>query len=261
MPILASQLVAYGSLNIPEADGTISGGGIDTATRVTFIEPAASSGGTPDTTFTLEVLSDTAGDTARTITFTGRLSTGALSTTSPVTVNGTTPTAIPGTYLRVMKAIASATHASATITVRIAGGGTTVGTIGPTPELRFRRLFYDSFSTTSTTNRYEKFFWRNNHATLTLQAATVQGVAVSDTTGKLTFALDTTLNATATIATRLDTVPAGIGAFTEEGSPLSVATGEIPALSAQGIWLRLNLGANDAGAEGTYTSRLTGTTL
>src|SRR6478672_8376639 len=70
MSVLPSDIVVYGSANMPEADGAINGGPVDFSRRVAFydITPAGN----------LDVISSSASDTATKITFYGRDATGVI---------------------------------------------------------------------------------------------------------------------------------------------------------------------------------------
>jgi len=70
MSVLPSDIVVYGSVNMPEADGAINGGAVDFSRRVAFydIAPAGS----------VDVISSSASDTATKIIFYGRDTTGVI---------------------------------------------------------------------------------------------------------------------------------------------------------------------------------------
>jgi hypothetical protein len=70
MSVLPSDIVVYGSANMPEADGAINGGAVDFSRRVAFydIAPAGS----------VDVVSSSASDTATKIIFYGRDTTGVI---------------------------------------------------------------------------------------------------------------------------------------------------------------------------------------
>jgi hypothetical protein len=70
MSVLPSDIVVYGSANMPEADGAINGGAVDFSRRVAFydITPAGS----------VDVVSSSASDTATKIIFYGRDTTGVI---------------------------------------------------------------------------------------------------------------------------------------------------------------------------------------
>src|SRR6202045_1091960 len=70
MSVLPSDIVVYGSANMPEADGAINGGPVDFSRRVAFYDIAPAGN--------LDVISSSAGDTATKITFYGRDATGVI---------------------------------------------------------------------------------------------------------------------------------------------------------------------------------------
>jgi hypothetical protein len=82
MSVIPSDLVAYGSANMPEADGVAVGGAVDFSRRVAFydITPAG----------TIDFVSSSATDTGVKIQVAGRDSTGVIQTPAAVTLNGTT---------------------------------------------------------------------------------------------------------------------------------------------------------------------------
>jgi hypothetical protein len=79
MSVLPSDIVAYGSANMPEADGVTIGGGPDLTRRIAFydVTPAG----------TVDVISSSTSDTATKITVYGRDSTGAIQNYT-ATLNG-----------------------------------------------------------------------------------------------------------------------------------------------------------------------------
>lgn len=81
MSVLPSDIVVYGSANMPEADGATVGGAVDFTRRVAFydISPAGS----------VDVISSSTGDTATRITYSGRDSTGAIQSQT-LTLSGQT---------------------------------------------------------------------------------------------------------------------------------------------------------------------------
>src|SRR5690242_13792317 len=81
MSVLPSDIVVYGSANMPEADGVTNGGAVDFTRRVAFydIAPAGS----------VDVLSSSASDTATKITYYGRDPTGVVQSQT-LTLNGQT---------------------------------------------------------------------------------------------------------------------------------------------------------------------------
>ena len=81
MSVLPSDIVVYGSANMPEADGATNGGAVDFTRRVAFydIAPAGS----------VDVISSSSGDTATKITYYGRDPTGVVQSQT-LTLNGQT---------------------------------------------------------------------------------------------------------------------------------------------------------------------------
>jgi len=81
MSVLPSDIVVYGSANMPEADGAINGGSVDFTRRIAFydIAPAGS----------VDVISTSASDTATKITYYGRHPTG-VTQSQTLTLNGQT---------------------------------------------------------------------------------------------------------------------------------------------------------------------------
>jgi len=79
MSVLPSDIVVYGSANMPEADGVTNGGAVDFTRRVAFydIAPAGS----------VDVLSSSTSDTATKITYYGRDPTGVVQSQT-LTLNG-----------------------------------------------------------------------------------------------------------------------------------------------------------------------------
>src|ERR1700747_3514282 len=70
MSVLPSDIVVYGSANMPEADGAITGGSVDFTRRVAFYDIAPAG--------TLDVISGSASDTSTKITYYGRDATGVI---------------------------------------------------------------------------------------------------------------------------------------------------------------------------------------
>lgn len=248
MAILDTELILYGSANHPEIDTTTAGGAISTSVKLVFTDISA--------TGTVEVLSNNAGDTTQTVTVTGRLAAGNIAS-EVLTLNGTTPVAGTNSYERILKAVKSAST-TGVITLRKASDDVTIATFEKTPHeiLTIRRLFYDASAPPSgTRDYYEKGFWKNTNATLTLTNSTV--VEQADPTAKVTFALANTLDDTGTSTNRLTAPASGVTAF--DSATKNVAnTQNLTNGTAQGIWFKLSLAAGDAATKNTYTTRLTG---
>ena len=81
MSVMPSDIVVYGSANMPEADGAINGGAVDFSRRVAFYDIAPAGN--------LDVISSSSSDTATKITFYGRDATGVIQNQT-LSLNGQT---------------------------------------------------------------------------------------------------------------------------------------------------------------------------
>ncbi|HEV2100539.1 MAG TPA: hypothetical protein VGR45_16670 [Stellaceae bacterium] len=101
MSVTPNNIVAYGSANMPEADGVAVGGAVDFTKRVAFydITPAG----------TVDVVSSSASDTATKMQVQGRDSTGVIQTPATVTLNGTTPVTGSQSFERLLCAVITGT--------------------------------------------------------------------------------------------------------------------------------------------------------
>ena len=114
----------------------------------------------------------------------------------------------------------------------------------------------DSASEVGAITRYDKMFWENEHATLTLNAAQVQITA--DPANRIRQGISVTKDDTATISDRTQT-PAGI-TFVADSTQQSVDGTTLEALTAIGVWIEQALLAADSPILDTFTSELAGTT-
>ncbi len=248
MSILSTELITYGSANMPEDNVSTSGGAIDLTTKVVFTDIAV--------TDSVEFVSDNAADTMN-ITVYGRTAAGAI-TSETKALTGTSPTtATTATFERILKVVL-ASAAAGTVTVRRATGDTTIATMeaGITT---VRRLFYDSAADASggsSRDFYEKVFVKNTNGSLTLTNAQIAEQA--DPGANITFDLEDAVNDNNSTASRLNTAPTGmLGTFT--GATKSVPGSALAAGASIGVWLKLTLAAGAAAAKNTYTLRTTGT--
>jgi len=130
--------------------------------------------------------------------------------------------------------------------------------LSPSEIFEVRRIGYnvaadDAFG--ATRHFYEKIFVKNTHASLSLQSAQV--AEFDDPTGTLTFGVAASLDDTGTNGpgnTR-QVAPAGI---TFDNNTKNMATGELPATAAQGIWIKQSLPAGASAAKSTYTLQAIG---
>lgn len=102
MSVLESDLYFYGSANMPDGDGTTTGGALDT-TKLIFFNDISPAG-------TIDYVSSSASDTAAIITISGRDSTGVIQTEAK-TLNGTTPVTGSQSFERLLKGVVSGTTA------------------------------------------------------------------------------------------------------------------------------------------------------
>jgi hypothetical protein len=102
MSVLPSDLVFYGSANMPDVDAATTGGALSTAILINFNDI------TPNGF--MSYVSSSASDTAATITVSGRDATGIIQT-EVKTLTGTTPVAGSQTFERLMKGVTGGTTA------------------------------------------------------------------------------------------------------------------------------------------------------
>ena len=247
MPIVAADLILYASANTPEDDAVTSGGAIDALRRLDFTQIAADDD--------VEVLSASAGDTTQTATVDARNVAGAI-VSEGVTLNGTTAVIFStiGVIERILKFELSAVGAGI-ITLRRSVAGVTVRTV-PIGERGFEIFFYDSASESSATIRYQKAFYLNNHATLTLNNAQIQLTA--DPEAIMDFALGTAKDDSETTTNR-KTAPSAVSSF--DDTQKSVPGTTLEAASAIAVWIRMQLLADDTPKKSTFTTELTGTSV
>ncbi len=251
MSVASTDLVWFGSAGIAEDDVTTQGGAIDTTVRYIFDSTSLAN----SLSDTVEVLSSSAGDTSQTVTVYGRNAGGSI-VSEVLSLNGTTIVNGATTFDRILKIVISASHAG-TVTVRKATGDTTIAAI-ETGVLQIRKPFYNVSSDASggsTRIFYEKLFLKNTHATLSLLAASI--VEQTDTVGKITFDLESSVNGTNSVASRLNTAPTGmLGTFTDASK--NVPGTDLAAGARIGVWLKFQLLAADASINNTYTLRTAG---
>ena len=249
MPIIASELICFGTAVHPEDDVTAGvGGAIDTLIRVGFEAALAADD-------TLDVVSDDGGD-GRTVTITGRLASGAIDS-EVYTIVGTTQQIGTKTFERILKVVTTS-GPTETITIEEASGSTTVILVPPlTTEVR--RMNYDSVSSGSTKEVYEKLHWKNTDPALTLtNPFTTLNSHLADPDGGVKIAVALVKNDSVTIATRLIAPPTVT--FVDDGTDQATPS-DLDAGDSIGIWIEVNLGANDAAFKGNYVTQLKGTTV
>ena len=92
MSVVPNNIIAFGSADMPEADGVTVGGAVNFASRIGFcdINGTIGSGSTTNLPMALDLVSSSASDTAVKVQVTGRDSTGTIQTPASVTLTGTT---------------------------------------------------------------------------------------------------------------------------------------------------------------------------
>lgn len=255
MPVASTDIIAFCSTNMPEANTTASGGAIDTTCKAIFTDISAAD--------TVEALSSSGSDTTQTVTVTGRDASGII-VTDTMALNGTSTIsgASATSFSRILKITMSGT-AVGTVTVRKASDDVTIATLeaGIT---KVRRLFYDSSAEASdggTRQFYEKIFIKNTHGTLAVTNAVVSEYA-DPTPDYVTFALASGLNDISQVSGRLNPYfgngPTGIASGSFDNSDKVPSGGNLGPGSGIGVWLRLQLPAGASPTGTTYTVRLAG---
>lgn len=248
MPIVDADLVAYNALNRPEDDVATGGGGRDVDFKPDFTQLAADDD--------IEVVSAAAGDTTQTVTVDGRDATGAFVTATGA-LNGTTPVILtPATTFERVLSISMDADAVGIVTVRREAAAGDIYDI-PIGERGSSAFFIRSASEAGTVTRHDKFFWENEHATLTLNAAKVQMTA--DPAARLRQGVEASKDDSTTISNRL-AVPGGI-TFVADSVQQNVPGTTLEALTAIGVWLEQALLAADPAIRSTFTHELAGTTV
>jgi hypothetical protein len=250
MPIVSADLGLFASVNMPDTDaGTPNGGAIDLLRRMDYTQLAANDD--------VEVISTAAGDT-QSCTITGRKADGTLASETKALTGVTAAIFSTMGIIERVLTVELASVAVGTITVRRSPTGATIGTI-PIGERGFMALFRKTASDpSSTVNVYTKGFWRNGHATLALLNAKVKQNADPD--ARITHLL---ANATADSATSTNRITAPAAASTQDPDTFddldkSVPGTDLAAVTAIGVWFRLQLPAADSPHRTTYTSELAG---
>lgn len=254
MSVAASDLVWYGSANMPEADTGNAGGAIDEEIRV--VPASAALFNTLNDT--IEVLSTDADDTDIDVTITGRDSEGSI-VDEIINTNGTTFVAGAVTFERIDKIELDAA-AEGTITIRKASGDTTIVQI-EAGVLQIRRPFVNVAADASGGSQrifYEKIFLQNNHATLALLAATIS--ESSDAETQTEFAIEDAQNDNGTSTNRVS-APAGITGDGFSSTAKTIPGTDLGPGDHIGVWLKLTLPAGDPATKTTYGITAAGTSI
>lgn len=250
MSILSTDLVLYEPLSSPSDDVSASGGYYDPQRRPVFTQLLANS--------TLAYVSS--GADTRVVQSIGRDPTGSV-VTENITLNGAAIVSGAQIFER-LQSVTITGGASGAQTVTIGGSGIGTGGGGlftiPPNELGIAMKFRNSFSTSSIQNRYEKVFWKNKNASLTLQSAQVQLAA--DPSGVLQAGVAAALSDSLSLGNRLGSAPGGIS-FVGIGVSQNVPTNALPAGIVVGIWILQALAANNAAIRQSFSLQLAGQTV
>ena len=245
MSIATTDLKKYGAASRPEDDTAASGGAIDAACVLEVTQMAS--------TTTLEAVSSAAGDTMN-LTITGRDATGAV-VSQTLALTGTTVGAFSQTFERFLKASLASAPAG-NVTIRINTGGATVVVI-PAGKTKASVMFINSASEVAQTIRYEKEFWKNEHASLTLTTATIKLTA--DPSSSIRIGCEASKNGSQSVANR-KTTPGSV-TFVDDGVAQSLPGGTLEANSTIGVWVEMTRGASAAAIKTSFTTELAGMTI
>ncbi len=242
MAITAADILKYQSANMPEADTGTSGGAISTVGKLEeFVQATAT---------IPKAASSSAADTTQTLTITGRLATGVIDS-DVMTLTGTGQVTFTKSFAYILKAVLSAACAGI-VTIYMNNGSTVIVAI-PIGKTSNRRLFYDSVSGVAEKVLYEKEYWKNEHATLTLNVALLRLTA--DASTKVKIGVETAGDQSST--NRL-TAPTG-PTYVDDNVDIDITS--LAAGASKGLWIQLTLAASDAAFVSNYTTRLSGTTV
>lgn len=242
MSIATEDLVDYGAANRPTDDVSAVGGAIDLTHRPDIIQLTANA--------VLAIQSD--GADTRTLTATGRLPSGDTDTDA-IVANGTSEVAGTVTFERILTLVLSAGGAQ-TLTVRQGTGGATRAVFAPDDVSKSLFFINSESDPGDPMTRYEKFFWRNNHGTLSLLNARV--ALTADPVERIMIALDAAVNSSAGEANRL-TAPDGL-VFVDDNVEIAVPDNTLAAEAAIGVWVEQALTAADTAKRSTFTTELRG---
>ena len=265
MAIIDSDIIVYGAANMPEDDTSLTGGAIDRTIKI-LNQDMSDVGGTD----TLDIVSDSAGDTTQTVTITGRDASGVIQTDA-LSLNGVALVNGAQAFERILKIVVSATYVG-TITVSDTSGSVTLVTLegsganpGGSAVLENRRPFYAAeaeASGGSAVTLYEKVFVANTHASLALLTAAIE-LTDDGSADNTEFDLEDATNDTNSVAART-TEPSGMqGAPTWDAALKNVPGTDLGDRTTGtsdhiGVWIRLSLAAGQAPNNTKITFNVTG---
>lgn len=262
MSILTTDLVARGTVNMDvSTDAVTVGGAIDPLAGINLVGDA-----TYAATEGLDAVSASAGDTTQTVSiWVWTSSAGTLNAPSGAAgftgvLNGTTAVvlATAAATFRLVKATVSASTAGIVTVRKTAAGGdrAVIRSDTPTSDARCEtsayRLFIGAYADPSSPIiRYNKFFWKNAHASLTAVAPVYRLTA--DPQAKIRVGIHTSINDTVTVANRL-TTPGGV-TFVDDN--IDQTGPDLATLDKQGIWVEFTSPAAGTGFQDSFTHQIT----
>lgn len=260
MPVAASDLIVIGAANHVEADTGTQGGARALEKKIEFTDLTVND--------QIEILSSSASDTDQQYDIVGKDGAGA-DLTENLTANGTTAVVSVGTYERLNKVVRTAGSALVgIITVQrdaAAGVLATLENSGAsqtgTEIFEVRKIYIGLVVPGVTDDFYEKVFYYNAHASLTLTSAVIQLSDASDPgTMDLMVGLEPTLDDSATTTNRL-TAPGGVS-FVDNQVDVNVANSQNhTAGAAQGVWIENNVPNTESAGKFSFNLRESGQTV
>jgi len=259
MAIADTDLEVIGCANHAETDSATQGGAIAKGKKINMTNITAND--------KIEILSSSASDVDQQYDIVGKDAVGA-DLTENLLVTGVTPVVTAGTYERVNKVVKTVGSALVgTITIRNDAASETVGTLEPAASSvsgvdvdEIRKLYIGLVVPGTTDAFYEKVFFYNGHATLTLTSAVIRLSDASDPAGTdLKVALAATLDDTATTTNRLTTP--GLS-FVDNQIDVNVANSQNHTAGAgQGVWIENTVSDTALAQKALFNLRESGRTI
>lgn len=253
MSVSASDIIIYGAANIAEDDVSTHGGAINTTVRYVFDSSTLAN----TLNDKVSVSGSLAADTTQKVTITGR-NTGGSIISEEISMNGIASVDGASTFERLLKVVVDSVH-NGSISILKQTDGSIISLI-ESGVLSVRRPFYNVSADVaggSSRDYYEKVFVKNNNIVNSLLNATI--AESGDPTGYITFDLEDAVNDNNSIASRLNTVPAGmLGSF--DSAIKNVPGTDLVAGSGIGVWLKMTLAAGTVAGKSTYTLAANGST-
>lgn len=246
MSIVAADLVARLAASHPEDDNDAAGGAIDVSGRPLDGQFSAAA--------VAALISDNAGDTMD-ATVKGRDAAGEL-VSEVKALNGVTQVLTTQSFERI-HSVVLASGPAGTVLLKQGSGGTTRHTFAP-GEDKAAIFFIDAAADPSISQtRYEKYFWKNEHGTLSLLNAILE--LTTDTADLYEVAVSGAVDDTESVTDRFD--PPSGETFVDDGVDQSVPGTDLAAGAAIGHWVKQTLPAAEAAAKDTFTTTIFGQTV